>query len=196
MLYAYADASFNIHVDGKGHTGIVLSMGDSGGNFYFKSTKQKIVTRSSTEAEIVALDSILMKILELRQWLEEVGYKQTEPTVIWEDNKSAIILTERGSTDIGSVRYMRNRYFFIKQHLETKDVTVKHMPTESMIADILTKPLVGSLYQRMFMSVMNKSTPDCAKGYVGNKGYLSVQTEVEADGWQVKGKKAQKLKGL
>lgn len=192
ILFAYADASFNIHVDGKGHSGIVLCLGDKGGNFYFKSTKQKIVTRSSTEAEIVALDTILMKILELRQWLEDAGYKQPEPTIIWEDNKSAIILTERGSTDVGSVKYMRNRYFFIKQHIETKDVQIKYMPTEQMIADILTKPLVGSLFQRMVESVMNSPTPDSEKGYVGNKGKLSSQSglvAVEADGWRIQGKK-------
>ena len=141
-----------------------------------KSSKQKVVTRSSTEAEIVGVDAVLMKILELRQWLDEVGYPQADPTIIYQDNKSAIILYERGSTDIGSVRYMKNRYFFVKQHIDTKEIQIKYLPTGDMIADILTKPLIGELFRKMRDSVTNRIRLDGRRGMSEFKGKLSAQS--------------------
>jgi hypothetical protein len=52
-LHCYTDASYAVHVDGKGRTGNVVSLGT--GAFKIMSTKQNIVTKSSTEAEIVGV---------------------------------------------------------------------------------------------------------------------------------------------
>ena len=48
------DASFAVHQDMKSHTGITMSMGK--GSVISASRKQKMNTRSSTEAELVAAD--------------------------------------------------------------------------------------------------------------------------------------------
>jgi len=47
----YADASYAVHLDRRSHSGSVLSLGY--GVISGKSTKQQIVTKSSTEAELV-----------------------------------------------------------------------------------------------------------------------------------------------
>ena len=51
---AHIDAAYGVHKDGKSHTGCTLTIGERGAS-YFKSTKQRIITKSSTEAELVAL---------------------------------------------------------------------------------------------------------------------------------------------
>jgi hypothetical protein len=50
----YADASHGIHADGKGHGGIIITLGLV--PVYSKSYKLKIITRSSSEAELVVLE--------------------------------------------------------------------------------------------------------------------------------------------
>ena len=38
------------------------------------------------------------------------------------------------------------RYFFAKNRVEIGDITLTYMPTEAMLADLMTKPLVGELF--------------------------------------------------
>ena len=61
---------------------------------YSASKKQKLVTKSSTEAELVALTSAMEEVLWLRGLLEELGYPQPS-TKIEQDNKSTILLANR-----------------------------------------------------------------------------------------------------
>jgi hypothetical protein len=50
----FFDASYGVHADGKSHTGSCIVVGGVGA-VHCKSVKQQIVTKSSTEAELVAL---------------------------------------------------------------------------------------------------------------------------------------------
>ena len=55
VVKAYIDAAYGVHQDsGKSHTGCAVVLGEAGPTFA-KSAKQKIVTKSSTEAELVGL---------------------------------------------------------------------------------------------------------------------------------------------
>ena len=56
-LFAYIDASYGMHPDGKSHTGVCMLLGK--GAFYVQSSKQKIVSKSSTESEIIAVSDSL-----------------------------------------------------------------------------------------------------------------------------------------
>ena len=50
-IEASIDASYGIHSDGKSHSGLCISFGK--GIFMAKSVKQKIVSKSSAEAELI-----------------------------------------------------------------------------------------------------------------------------------------------
>eukprot|EP01035_Chromulina_nebulosa_P013753 gene13753-18232_t len=52
----WVDASFMVHEDLKGHSGCVITLGMNGGVMATLSKKQKVLTKSSTEAELVAID--------------------------------------------------------------------------------------------------------------------------------------------
>ena len=52
-LVAYCDASFASHSDGKGHTGYIIYMGNNLSYLHAASSKQKLASLSSTEAEII-----------------------------------------------------------------------------------------------------------------------------------------------
>eukprot|EP01035_Chromulina_nebulosa_P016432 gene16432-21772_t len=52
-IVLWVDASFMVHEDLKGHSGCVITLGMNGGVMATLSKKQKVLTRSSTEAELV-----------------------------------------------------------------------------------------------------------------------------------------------
>ena len=59
QLMWYMDASFGTHNDLKSHTGSIFTLGK--GALWNASTKQKVNTRSSTEAEVVSIDDQISK---------------------------------------------------------------------------------------------------------------------------------------
>jgi hypothetical protein len=61
----------------------------AGGCIFAVSRKQESVTKSSTEAELVAIADMSNNILWLRQMLIEMGYEQ-DATKILEDNISSL----------------------------------------------------------------------------------------------------------
>jgi hypothetical protein len=93
MLAWWVDASYAVHPDMKGHTGGVLSMGQ--GAVYSTSTRQKLVTRSSTESELVGIQDVMPDILWTKNFLEAQGFSVTE-TILHQDNQSCILLAKNG----------------------------------------------------------------------------------------------------
>ena len=69
----FVDASFAVHLNFKSHTGSVMTMGE--GAIQANSSKQKLNTRSSCDAELVGNDDAATKILWTRYFMEAQGYK-------------------------------------------------------------------------------------------------------------------------
>ena len=70
--HAYVDASYGVHADAKSHTGGIISIGR--GATYVKSSKQKLVSKSSTEAELIGLSDMTSNIIWHRDFLLHQGY--------------------------------------------------------------------------------------------------------------------------
>jgi hypothetical protein len=144
QITAYVDASHGLHADGKSQTGCAITIG--GGAVYTKCSKQKIVAKSSTEAELIAVTDSLSYILWFKQFLTDLlGHEQRAVTVM-QDNTSTIALATNGKSSSDMTKHIKVRHFLIKQHIEEGDVIIKHCPTKEMWADLLTKPLQGSLF--------------------------------------------------
>jgi hypothetical protein len=84
-------------------------------------------------------------IMWLRQLLSELGYSSQHPTIMYEDNKSAIQIAANGN-DKGRTKHMDVRYHLIRDLVQAGTIQVQYMPTDSMVADILTKPLDSKLF--------------------------------------------------
>jgi hypothetical protein len=143
MLDAYIDASYGVHIDGKSHSGMIIAL--SAGPLFVKSSKQKIVTKSSTEAELIAFSDMCSNVIWCREFLINQGHKMP-PARVFQDNQSAIALEEKGTASSERTRHVHIRYFWIKDRIANGEIQVKYLSTSQMIADILTKPLQGDLF--------------------------------------------------
>jgi len=81
----------------RSHTGATMVMGK--GSLYSTSTRQKINTKSSTEAELVGVDDEMPMILWTKYFLETQGY-QVKDSSISQDNQSAILLKKMGGAQV------------------------------------------------------------------------------------------------
>lgn len=76
----FVDASYGVHSDRRSHTGGCVVIGDVGA-VHCRSSKQMIVTKSSTEAELVGLSDSANQGIFIRTFLIAQGYKITSP--VW-----------------------------------------------------------------------------------------------------------------
>jgi hypothetical protein len=67
----WVDAAYAVHHDCKGHTGAGMSFGQGMAMSY--SWKQKVMTKSLTEAKLVGVDNSLGYILWAQYFMEEQG---------------------------------------------------------------------------------------------------------------------------
>jgi len=93
VLKWYVDASFATHPEFKSHTGAMMTFGS--GAVQSLSRKQKLNTRSSTEAELVAAADASTLIFWMQQFLEAQGYA-VERNILYQDNKATILLETNG----------------------------------------------------------------------------------------------------
>ena len=141
----YADAAFMAHDDCKSRTGGCVRV--CGGVVATVSTRQKIVTKSSTESELVALCQMATVTLNCRAFLEAQGIP-LKTSKVYQDNKSVLDLMRAGKPTSSNTKHIKMRYFFVKQHVESGELELVWCGTKDMLADLFTKPLVGELFQR------------------------------------------------
>jgi hypothetical protein len=144
---AYIDAAYGVHQSsGKSHTGCAIVLGE-GGPLYAKSGKQKIVTKSSTEAELVGLSDTASQALHLRNFVIEQGY-DVGPAILYQDNLSCMALMKRGGPGSERSRHINIRHFWLAEKVSDGEVVIEHLRTEQMMANVLTKPVQGKQFMR------------------------------------------------
>ena len=148
----YVDASFAVHEDYKSHTGAVMTFG--GGAVQSMSKKQKLNTKSSTEAELVGADDATVMILWTKLFMEAQGYPIDE-NILFQDNKSAILLETNGRRSAGKrSRALNIRFFFITDQVEKGNMVIRYCPTGEMKGDFMTKPLQGRKFYEHRKEIM------------------------------------------
>jgi hypothetical protein len=149
---SYIDASYGVHPDGKSHTGVTISMGK--GPIMSKSTKQKLVSKSSTEAELIALSDSASVVIWVRNFLTAQGYKMP-PAEVYQDNTSTMAMVAAGMPTSNRTRHISIRFFFVKDRVTSGELDISYVRTADMVSDILTKPLQGELFIKLRKELLN-----------------------------------------
>ena len=149
--YCYIDASLGVHQGVYGHTGMVLMFG--GAAILCKSTKQKIVVKSTAEGELVALSDMAGCAIHGRNFLYSLGIENQ--CIIYQDNKATISMISNENINDKS-KHIKMRYYWLKEHVKSGEVSICYMDSGNMLADILTKPLQGKLFIYLRNKLLNK----------------------------------------
>jgi hypothetical protein len=85
-------------------------------------------------------------ILWTKLFLEAQGY-EVDKNIVYQDNKSAILLETNGKRSSGKRTQALNiRYFFITNQVEKGNAQIEHCGTDDMAGDFFTKPLQGKKF--------------------------------------------------
>ena len=104
------------------------------------SRKQKLNTRSSTEAELVAVDDMASQVMWTNYFLQKQGYF-SNGCIVCQDNKSALLLESNGHFSRGKrSKHISVRYFFIKDRVDAGEVELQWCYATEMIGDFLRNP--------------------------------------------------------
>ena len=122
-------------------------MSEKTGSMISMCTKHDYTTDSSMAAEGVGCHLLVKRLLPLRLFLSELGFPQSEPSIIYMDNEPFLkaITGDRGASN-------RSKHILIKLHIireayEAGDVDFQHMATEHIPSDGLTKLLPKQEYK-------------------------------------------------
>ena len=102
---------------------------------------------STDEAEYIAAASCTSQIPWLQNQLLDYGVKVTK-TPLMIDSTSAIRIIQN-PVQFSKTKHIEIRYHFIRDCYEKGKIEVKYVPTTNQIADVFTKPLDPSTFQRL-----------------------------------------------
>jgi hypothetical protein len=144
ILTGHADADWAGGTERTSVSGHVITIG--GATVAWKSNRQRSIALSSTEAEYMSASEIAREITWLRYLLKELGYEQNDPTAICQDNTGAIGWIQ------GTGQFRRNKHIDIRIHhirelCENKTIETRFVPTQEMMADVMTKPLYRNKHE-------------------------------------------------
>ena len=145
----WVDASYAAHDNMWEHAGGTMSMGKDGcGSIISISKKQKLNTKSSTEAELIGADDVMPQMLWTRYFLESQGYG-IDKNILYQDNMSAMLLEKNGKkSSTKNTKHINVGYYFIKYWVETGDVVIKHCPTGESLGGHFKKLLHVALLRK------------------------------------------------
>jgi hypothetical protein len=124
-----------------------------------KSAKQKIVTKSSTEAELVALSDSANVPIHMSRFLAAQGH-DLPSAILYQDYKSAMALIFKGRSTSDLTKHISLRYFWVKEKIEDGTVKIEFFPSLIMWANGLTKSSPSFEISRSFSSTRTPLIPE------------------------------------
>ncbi len=165
----YIDASFALHADGKSQSGCMVFLGNT--LVHDGCRKQRIVTRNSTEAELVALSDYIEEGELIEAFLADIGDLMLEELItathlVYQDNQPTMdIVMDAGCKQRS--KYMKVRAAYVAERVGTGELALQYIHTSRMIADLLTKPLGGDLFHKHAQAALGRLPAVCNRGAKG-----------------------------
>ncbi|KAJ9541585.1 hypothetical protein OSB04_028091 [Centaurea solstitialis] len=159
VLRGFSDSEWDSDMtDRRSTTGYCFFLGDS--LISWRSKKQTLTARSSTEAEYRALADISQELIWLRWLLSDMGVPQSSPTPLWCDNNSAIQIAHN------DVFHERTKHIeidchFVRQHVVRNTIRLQPISTLDQPADIFTKAHLPGWFRELVTKLnLSCSSPD------------------------------------
>ena len=108
--------------------------------------KQPVVALSTCESELIATSTIGCGVAWSNQFLQELGHNQLT-IEIGVDNKCSMHLLEQGTGSFKRAKHIKVRYFWLKDLIDEKEIVLLYIPSEELVADMLTKATTGAKFK-------------------------------------------------
>ncbi|CAL2254674.1 unnamed protein product [Prunus armeniaca] len=117
-----------------------------GGNLVtWRSKKQKVVSRSSAEAEYRGMTQGVCELLWLRRLLRNFGFGPQKPMDLYCDNKAAIAIAHN-PVQHDRTKHMEVNRHFVKEKLDAKIISFPFISSEYQLVDVLTKAVSTTVF--------------------------------------------------
>jgi len=144
VVHSYADSDHAGDPDSRRSvTGYLCMM--NGGAVSWQSVRQQVVALSSAEAEYYAASVAGTDVTYLRRLLDNLGYTQGTPTVLFEDNMACIYMSQ-SSAMYHKARHIDTRVYHLRELCRRGAMVLRKVPSEFQAADSLTKSTPRPLF--------------------------------------------------
>jgi len=148
-LHAYADSDWGIT---RSITGFVIML--CGAAVVAVSRRQRCITMSSCEAELVALAELAIELLHIKAVVQFLGHAIEGPIHAKTDSKAAYDLCHR-FTSAQNSRHVDRKLFKMRELRGAGEVVLEHMPGTENPADLFTKILTRQPFEKHRKTVLN-----------------------------------------
>ena len=73
--------------------------------------------------------------------MKEIDFEQKGATLIWEDNKAAILIAEAECSSAGRTKQVDIRFRLIEEGIKRGEVRIRFRPSDLNYSDLFTKAL-------------------------------------------------------
>lgn len=148
-----SDASYADNIGRKSSEGYIAYLFN--GPIDWTARKQKTVTTSTTEAELLAISSASKHVMWWKRLFRSIGLDLDQKLSVLCDNKQTVdLLTKVNSLYRTKLRHIDIHHHWLRQEIVAGNIDIAWIETNSMPADGLTKPLSGQKHQR-FIDYLN-----------------------------------------
>ena len=155
VLTAYVDADWAGDPDfRRSTTGYVLVL--NGAAISWKSKRQTAIALSSAEAEFMAASSLVQEMIYIRRLLERLGFPQSEPTPIGEDNRTCVAWAEGAVGGSDRAKHIDLRVHFVHEAVQANVLSLQVVRSADNLADLFTKPLAQPVFVSLRRRLMGE----------------------------------------
>ena len=149
-LILFGDASHNAFVEGKGQSCQIIYADKTSAAVDMNSSKQKYVTDSSCESETIVQSSLGQNGIFFYNQLKQMQVHVPLPMLMYCDNEAAVTLADRREINVlGRTKYFNRLIWKIHEAVASNMVKPTWIATAEMDADMGTKALMGSNFDRI-----------------------------------------------
>jgi len=143
-LEIFCDASYGCHPDSRSHNGCVVFYNES--PLFWKSTKQKVTSTSSTSAELIAATYGVTNTLPILKILQEQGISY-EVKLLLDNLPSINLLKNQLATPNEFAKHSMIKLQSTRELVKDQNIQLVHVPTHQNVADFFTKLLGGTKFR-------------------------------------------------
>ena len=167
-INTYIDADFAGEQDRKSISGLLMRL-ERQAPYHWRSSKQSITAKSSTEAELIAVADYSDALLVHRRLMGELKLLAAGPSSIYEDNSAAIAII-RDYVYSGRVKHLEVRLRATRERERNGSLRMKQITTDQQLADIFTKGLPRDAHEKFVRAIFAGGNVPASTGARGKSG--------------------------